>query len=90
MTAPRCPLWVTGVGLVTPLGADVETTWARLVRGDRAMAPVTLFATAGQRTALAAEVPGVAVPAGPGWSRSAAMALRLLGQLLQVFLQVPE
>ncbi|MGZ8716506.1 MAG: beta-ketoacyl synthase N-terminal-like domain-containing protein, partial [Gaiellaceae bacterium] len=25
---------VTGLGAVTPLGADVETTWKRLVAGE--------------------------------------------------------
>ena len=30
-------LWVTGLGLATPLGVGVEETWTRLVRGDRAI-----------------------------------------------------
>ncbi|HEY4011751.1 MAG TPA: beta-ketoacyl-[acyl-carrier-protein] synthase family protein [Polyangiaceae bacterium] len=70
-------LWVTGLGLVTPLGGDAEASWARLVRGDRAMRAVRLFDTAGQRACLAAEVDDVRVPAGKdegGWSRSSAMA----------------
>jgi 3-oxoacyl-[acyl-carrier-protein] synthase II len=81
---PRpCPLWVTGVGLVTALGADAEATWGRLVRGERAMAPARLFETAGQRTDLAAEVEGVTVPAGGGWSRSATMALAAAREALR-------
>ncbi|MGL4820948.1 MAG: beta-ketoacyl-ACP synthase II [Bacilli bacterium] len=32
---------VTGVGCVTPLGHDVETTWAKLVRGERGIGPIT-------------------------------------------------
>jgi 3-oxoacyl-[acyl-carrier-protein] synthase II len=66
-------LWVTGLGLVTPLGIGVETTWARLVRGDRAIRPITLFDVTGQRVGIAGEVDGVEVPA-VGWSRTTAMA----------------
>lgn len=66
-------LWVTGLGLVTPLGIGVEATWGRLVRGDRAIRPITLFDVGGQRVGVAAEVDGVEVPA-PGWSRTSSMA----------------
>lgn len=76
----RRRLWVTGLGLVTPLGADVEATWAGLVRGQRAIAPVTLFDVAGQRAGVAAQVASVTLPDGPpeviaSWSRTAAMAV---------------
>ena len=66
-------LWVTGLGLVTPLGWGVETTWSRLVAGDRALRPVTLFDVSGQRARVAGEVDGVDVPRG-GWSRTSVMA----------------
>jgi 3-oxoacyl-[acyl-carrier-protein] synthase II len=71
---------VTGLGLVTPLGAGAEATWAGLVSGQRAIAPVTLFDVADQRARVAAEVANVALPDGPprvisSWSRTAAMAL---------------
>jgi 3-oxoacyl-[acyl-carrier-protein] synthase II len=72
-TASRIRLWVTGLGLVTPLGVGVETTWARLVRGDRAIRAITRFDVAGQRVGVAGEVDGVEVPA-VGWSRTTAMA----------------
>jgi 3-oxoacyl-[acyl-carrier-protein] synthase II len=70
---------VTGVGLVTPLGVGVEQSWARLVLGDRAIRPVTLFDPAGQRVAIAGEVDVVPRAGGPGavsapWSRTTAMA----------------
>jgi len=69
----RTRLWVTGLGLVTPLGIGVEATWERLVRGDRAVRPITLFDTTGQRARVAGEVDGVHVPS-PAWSRTSAMA----------------
>ncbi len=49
-------LWITGVGLTTALGVGVDATWQRLVRGDRAILPVTLFDATDQRVNLAAEV----------------------------------
>ena len=45
---------VTGVGAVTPLGLDFPTTWQRLVSGEEATAPVTLFDIAGCRCKQAA------------------------------------
>ncbi|HEX8793824.1 MAG TPA: beta-ketoacyl synthase N-terminal-like domain-containing protein, partial [Polyangiaceae bacterium] len=66
-------LWVTGVGLVTPLGVGVEATWTRLVRGDRAIRPIARFDVSGQRTHVAGEVDGVVVE-GQAWSRTSAMA----------------
>lgn len=49
-------IWVTGVGLVTALGNDVEATWSRLVAGDRGLAPLDLFDTTAQRAAIVASV----------------------------------
>jgi 3-oxoacyl-[acyl-carrier-protein] synthase II len=34
---------VTGLGAVTPLGRDVETTWSSLVAGESGAAPITQF-----------------------------------------------
>ncbi len=73
-------LWVTGLGLVTPLGPDVESTWIRLVRGDRAIRTVTLFDASEQRVGIAGEVDGIDLPiASPNvraaWSRASVMAM---------------
>ena len=34
---------VTGLGLVTPLGADVETTWKNILAGKSGAGPITHF-----------------------------------------------
>ena len=41
---------VTGLGLVTPLGADVETTWKNLIEGRSGIAAITRFDTTGGST----------------------------------------
>ena len=47
---------VTGLGLVTPLGADVETTWANLIAGKSGAGQITRFDTAGHKCTIACEV----------------------------------
>lgn len=42
------------MGAVTPLGGDFSTTWQRIVAGENAAAPVTLFDVAGCRCKQAA------------------------------------
>ena len=49
---------VTGLGLVTPLGADVETTWANLIAGESGIDTITRFDTTGQKATIAGEVKG--------------------------------
>jgi len=83
------PLSVTGLGLVTPLGPNAEATWSRLVKGERAIRPVTLFDAAGQRASFAAEVRDVDLPAGPrdvtaAWSRTSAMAMSAAGEAMRM------
>lgn len=48
--------WITGLGLVTALGPDRETTWRRLVAGESGIGPLTLFDPSGFRTRIAAQV----------------------------------
>src|SRR6059058_507948 len=47
---------VTGLGLVTPLGADVETTWRNLIAGKSGIAPITRFDATDQKAKIAGEV----------------------------------
>ena len=49
---------VTGLGLVTPLGADVETTWANILASKSGAGPITRFDTTGQKCTIACEVKG--------------------------------
>ena len=47
---------VTGIGLLTPLGADVETVWSRLQNGESGVGRITLFDASNFATQIAAEV----------------------------------
>ncbi len=47
---------VTGLGLVTPLGADVETCWSNLIAGKSGIGTITRFDTEGQKCLIAGEV----------------------------------
>jgi 3-oxoacyl-[acyl-carrier-protein] synthase II len=47
---------ITGLGLVTPLGHDVPTTWDALVAGRSGVGPITHFDTSEYPARIAAEV----------------------------------
>lgn len=47
---------VTGLGLVTPLGGDVETSWANLIAGESGAGPITRFDASDQKCQIACEV----------------------------------
>ena len=49
---------ITGIGLVTPIGNDVATTWAALDGVKSGAAPITVFDASGFPTRIAAEVKG--------------------------------
>ena len=47
---------VTGLGLVTPLGADVETVWKNILAGKSGAGPITRFDASDQKCRIACEV----------------------------------
>jgi 3-oxoacyl-[acyl-carrier-protein] synthase II len=47
---------VTGLGLVTPLGGDVETTWKNILAGKSGAGPITHFDASDQKCRIACEV----------------------------------
>ena len=50
---------VTGMGVVSPVGLDRETTWKNLLGGVSGVDQITLFDTDGFETTIAAEVNGL-------------------------------
>jgi 3-oxoacyl-[acyl-carrier-protein] synthase II len=50
---------VTGIGLITPIGNDLETTWASLLAGKSGAAPITQFDTSDFATKFGCEVKGL-------------------------------
>lgn len=44
---------VTGMGAVTPLGLDVESTWTRLLNGESGITPITHFDASDYRAQIA-------------------------------------
>jgi 3-oxoacyl-[acyl-carrier-protein] synthase II len=49
---------VTGLGLVSPVGIGVDTSWSALVAGRSGVGPITLFDASSFPTRIAAEVKG--------------------------------
>src|SRR5829696_6782225 len=47
---------ITGIGLVTPIGNELETTWSSLVAGKNGAGPITLFDASEFATKFACEV----------------------------------
>lgn len=80
-------IWVTGVGIVSPLGRTATITMDRLVAGERAIGPLTLF-DVGTKVDIACEVAGLTADqahgggAEDGWSRTDAMAFEAAREAL--------
>ena len=47
---------VTGMGCISPLGNDVDSTWQNAIAGKSGIGPITKFDTTGFKTTIAAEV----------------------------------
>jgi 3-oxoacyl-[acyl-carrier-protein] synthase II len=58
MSSDQKRVVVTGMGLATPVGLDVETTWESLREGRVGVAPITLFDASTFATRIAAELKG--------------------------------
>src|SRR5215472_4646240 len=48
---------ITGLGLVTPLGCGVETSWSRLLEGRSGAGPITRFKVDDLPARIACDVP---------------------------------
>lgn len=57
-TRPERRVVVTGIGVVSPLGLDLPTTWSNAVAGKSGIAPVTLFDVSNYEVKFAGEVKG--------------------------------
>lgn len=50
-------VYVTGVGMITPVGVDTKSTWKSLLQGRSGIAPIVSFDTEGFATTIAGESP---------------------------------
>ncbi len=49
---------VTGLGCISPLGNDVESTWERILAGESAVGMIRAYDASGDKTHIASEVKG--------------------------------
>jgi 3-oxoacyl-[acyl-carrier-protein] synthase II len=54
----RTPIVITGMGCISPLGNDVDSSWRAAVAGQSGVAPIQAFDASGHETQFAAEVKG--------------------------------
>jgi 3-oxoacyl-[acyl-carrier-protein] synthase II len=58
MNEERKRIVITGMGLVTPLGNDIEETWGNLESGKSGIGPITIFDASKYPVKIGAEVKG--------------------------------
>jgi 3-oxoacyl-[acyl-carrier-protein] synthase II len=56
MTGDRRRVVVTGMGAVTPVGLDVDSSWKAVLAGESGVGPISLFDASDQKVQFAAEV----------------------------------
>ena len=56
MPPERRRVAVTGIGAVTPIGRDPESTWQAMLAGTSGVGKITQFDTTGYRATIAAEI----------------------------------
>jgi 3-oxoacyl-[acyl-carrier-protein] synthase II len=62
MTGSGEPIWITGVGLATPLGTDLATLEENFLAGKSAVTPVSTFSTTDFPSRIAAQILDVPCP----------------------------
>src|SRR3954447_20931267 len=91
MNRARRRVVVTGMGMATPLGLDVSSSWEALREGRGGVGPVTLFDAGSFATRIAAELKGFALSRDLGgdadrWEghgRNARIALAVASQAIR-------
>ena len=56
MSSERRRVVVTGMGAITPVGLDPESTWTSITKGESGIGPITLFDASEHKTKIAGEV----------------------------------
>ena len=56
MSPDRRRVVVTGMGAITPVGVDVESSWASIKASSSGISPITLFDTTDYKTTIAGEI----------------------------------
>src|SRR5574339_571 len=56
MNGDRARVFVTGMGVISPVGNDIESSWKNLVEGKSGAGPITRFDASDYETRFACEV----------------------------------
>jgi 3-oxoacyl-[acyl-carrier-protein] synthase II len=67
-------IWVTGIGVVSPLGRGARATMDALLAGERGFGEMTLFDASDYRSQIAAQVDDLGPSKAETWSRTDTMA----------------
>lgn len=65
---------ITGLGLVSPLGCDVEMAWQRLLAGQSGVRALSSEVGEGTGVAIAGRVPGLDEDPQAGWNAEAVIS----------------